>query len=44
MKCETVKIKAKNDQGFIIVNADSIPAGAEIYGDELQKKRGRKAK
>jgi len=43
MKCETVKVKCDNEQGFYIVNADAVPNGAVIYGQE-EKKRGRPAK
>ena len=43
MICKTVKIKSDNEQGFIVCNADSLPEGAVIYGQE-EKKRGRPAK
>ena len=44
MQIETVKIKAKNDQGFIIINKDDLKKSDDLFAAKEVKKPAKKSK
>ena len=44
MKLETVKIKAKNDQGFIVINKDDLKKSDDLFAVKEVKKPVKKSK
>lgn len=44
MICETVKIKADNEQGFIIINKSDLNKEHTLYAEEVQEKKEEEVK
>lgn len=42
MNVETVKIQAKNEQGFIIINKDDLKESDKIFNQEIKLKKPKK--
>lgn len=41
MKCETVKVVADNDQGFIIINKSDLTDEHKVYAPEKKAKKAK---
>jgi len=44
MRCETVKIKADNEQGFIIINKSDLSKEHTLFSSNSEKKAPKKSK